>query len=183
MAKSTDADGVYQLKITLKHTKPPIWRRVQLKDCHLGKLHDIIQSAMGWYDCHLHLFDVGGEQYGVPSEDDWSEVQDESRLRLSRVVNSGIKKFSYTYDFGDNWEHAIQVEKVLAPEAGAKYPLCIAGKRACPPEDCGGPWGYGSFLGAISNPGHEQHKEMLEWAGGAFDPEAFSVEAVNLRLR
>ena len=84
---------------------------------------------------------------------------------------------------GDNWDHTIQVEKMLAAEPGVRYPRCIAGKRACPPEDCGGPWGYGDFLDAIQNPKHERHEEMLEWVGGEFDPEAFDIEAVNEELR
>ncbi len=95
----------------------------------------------------------------------------------------GIKKFSYTYDFGDNWDHSIQVEKVLDAEPGVHYPRCITGKRACPPEDCGGPWGYGDFLEAIQNPKHEQHKEMMEWSGGEFDSEKFDIETVNSELK
>jgi hypothetical protein len=98
-------------------------------------------------------------------------------------VAQGFKKFTYTYDFGDNWRHVIQVEKVLAAEPGARYPRCVGGKRACPPEDCGGPWGYGDFLEAISNPKHPEHEDMLEWAGDEFDPEAFDLEAVNEELR
>ena len=83
---------------------------------------------------------------------------------------------------GDNWDHTIQLEKVLPAEAGVRYPRCVAGKRACPPEDCGGPWGYADFLNAIQNPGHENHADMVEWIGGSFDPEAFDPEAVNRRL-
>jgi Plasmid pRiA4b ORF-3-like protein len=103
--------------------------------------------------------------------------------RLSRVVASGIKKFTYTYDFGDNWDHAILVEKTLEAEPGVRYPRCVGGKRACPPEDCGGPWGYGDFLEAVGDPRHPEHEEMLEWAGGEFDPEAFDIETVNEELR
>jgi hypothetical protein len=183
MAKTNEADVVYQLKIALKYIKPPVWRRVQVKDCTLAKLHDVIQTCMGWDGYHLHAFEIAGEQYAEPDPDGMMEVRNESRLALSQVVARGIKKFTYTYDFGDNWEHTIQVEKTLGAEAGARYPRCIAGKRACPPEDCGGPWGYGDFLEAISNPQHEEHKEMLEWVGGEFDPEEFDPEAVNETLR
>jgi hypothetical protein len=188
MAKPRQPAQVYQLKITLQHVKPPIWRRVHVKDCTLAKLHDIIQTCMGWDDYHLHEFEIGGERYGDPAQwqDDFAgemEVGNEGRVKLSQLVAQGVKKFRYTYDMGDTWEHLIQIEKVLAPEAGVRYPRCPAGKRACPPEDCGGPWGYGDFLDAIQKPSHERHEELLEWVGGEFDPEAFDIDAVNEELR
>jgi hypothetical protein len=183
MARTKEPGQVYQLKITLRDIKPPVWRRVQVQDCTLGKLHDIIRTSMGWDGYHLHAFDIGGEQYGEPDPDGLMETEDERKVRLSRVVAQGFKKFSYTYDFGDNWDHTIQVEKVLDAEPGVRYPRCLAGKRACPPEDCGGPWGYGDFLEAIRNPRHERHEELLEWVGGEFDPEALDIEAVNEGLR
>jgi hypothetical protein len=183
VAKTKEPGVIYQLKITLRDIKPPVWRRVQVEDCTLAKLHEVIQTCMGWSNSHLHAFEVGGEQYGEPDPDGMMETEDERRLKLSQVVARGFQKFSYTYDFGDNWEHTIQVEKVLDPEPGVRNPRCIAGKRACPPEDCGGPWGYAEFLEAIQNPGHEQHEEMLEWVGGEFDPEAFDIDAVNEGLR
>jgi hypothetical protein len=182
MAKKA-AGQVYQLKITLRDMKPPVWRRVQVKDCTLAKLHGILQTCMGWDRYHLHAFDIGGEQYSEPDPDGMMEAEDERKVKLSQVVAQGYKKFSYTYDFGDNWDHAIQVEKVLDPEPGVRYPCCVAGKRACPPEDCGGPWGYGDFVEAIQNPKHERHEELLEWVGGEFDPEVFDIEAVNEELR
>jgi Plasmid pRiA4b ORF-3-like protein len=183
MAKTKEAGPVYQLKITLRDIKPPIWRRVQVKDCSLAKLHDIVQTCMGWTNSHLHAFEIGGEQYSEPDPDGMMETEDERKVKLSQVVVWGIKKFSYTYDFGDNWEHVIQVEKTLPAEPGVRYPRCLDGKRACPPEDCGGSWGYGDFLEAIQNPEHEQHEEMLEWIGKEFDPEKFDLEEVNAELR
>jgi hypothetical protein len=188
MAKAKGPAQVYQLKITLKDTKPPIWRRVQVKDCTLAKLHDVIQIAMGWDDYHLHEYEIGNERYGDPAqwEDDFggdSEVGNEGKVKISQLVAQGIKKWSYVYDMGDNWEHVIQVEKVVDAETGARYPRCITGKRACPPEDCGGPWGYGDFVQAIQDPKHERHAELLEWVGGEFDPEALDIEAVNEQLR
>ena len=183
MAKSKEPGVVYQLKITLRDIKPPAWRRVQVKDCSLAKLHDIIQTCMGWDGYHLHAFEVGGEQYSEPDPDGIMETEDERTVKLSQVVTGGIKKFSYVYDFGDNWDHIIQVEKTLEPEAGVRYPRCTAGKRACPPEDCGGPWGYGDVLDAIQNPEHEQHGDLKEWVGGEFDPEEFDMEAANEGLR
>jgi hypothetical protein len=182
MVKSKAVGQVYQLKITLRDIKPPVWRRVQVKDCTLPKLHDIIQTCMGWDGYHLHAFDIGGVQYSEPDPDGMMDAEDERKFKLGQFVRLGYKKFSYTYDFGDNWDHTIQVEKVLDAEPGVRYPRCIAGKRACPPEDCGGPWGYANFLEAIQNPKHPEHEEMLEWAGGEFDPEAFDIEAVNEEL-
>ncbi len=175
---------VYQLKIILADIKPPVWRRVEVEDCTLLKLHKIIQVGMGWDNYHMWLFDIGGEQYGDDVMDSTceSEFLSARKAKLSQFVKAGIKKFRYTYDFGDNWEHVIQVEKVLDADAQAKYPRCVKGSRACPPEDCGGPWGYSGFLDAIQNPGHESHGEMLEWVGGDFDPEAFDIEAVNKQL-
>jgi hypothetical protein len=183
MAKAKQTDVIYQLKITLKDIRPPIWRRVQVKDCTLARLHDVIQTCLGWEGYHLHAFEIGGEQYGEPDPDGMMEYRDERRVKLGQVVAAGVKKFTYTYDFGDNWEHVIQVEKTLAGEPGVRYPRCVAGKRAGPPEDCGGPWGYGDFLEAVQNSDHPEHEEMLEWVGGEFDPEAFDAEAVNEELR
>ena len=188
MAKTKGSAQVYQLKITLRDIKPPVWRRVQVKDCSLVKLHDIIQTCMGWDDYHLHEFEIGGERYGDPRQwpDDFGgdlEVGNEGKVKLSQLAAGGIKKFSYVYDMGDNWDHTIQIEKVLPAEAGVRYPRCIAGQRACPPEDCGGPWGYGDFLEAIQDPRHGRHEELLEWVGGEFDAEAFDAEAVNEELR
>ena len=189
-APSKSASGtVYQLKITLNDIRPPIWRRVQTKDCTLGRLHDIIQAVMGWDDYHLHEFEIGPQRYGAPEQwqdDFWgdeAEMGNERKVKLGHLVEQGVKKIRYQYDMGDSWWHTITVEKTLPAEAGITYPRCIAGERACPPEDCGGPWGYGNFVEAIQNPKHEQHEELLEWVGGDFDPEAFDLEATNEELQ
>lgn len=178
---------VYQLKITLRDVRPPIWRRVIASDVTtLDQLHWIIQISMGWTNSHLHQFIIDEEYYSEPmlELDDWEpEVKNEKRVRLSALGLEPKKKFIYEYDFGDSWRHEILVEKVLAPKAGARYPQCVAGKRACPPEDCGGVWGYERFLEVINDPDDPEHEETLEWAGGAFDPEAFSVEEANEALR
>lgn len=175
---------IYQLKISLRFIRPAIWRRVQVaSDVTLAKLHRIIQAAMGWYDSHLHQF-IGGESYyGVPSREDLSEVKDEKKVRLAEILSSPGRKMVYEYDFGDGWEHAIVLEKVLTPDSKTRYPLCLDGARACPPEDCGGVPGYANFLDAIRNPGHEEHEEMLEWIGGGFDPEEFHLDLVNQELK
>jgi hypothetical protein len=185
MAKSKKSGTVYQLKIVLAETRPPIWRRVQVQNCNLTKLHTIIQRAMGWYGGHLWAFDIGGEQYG---ENPWGEsdmdmdMLSSRSIKLSQLVDVGIKKFRYIYDFGDNWEHVVTVEKTLDADPTTKYPRCTAGKRACPPEDCGGPWSYDEFLVAISDPKHKEHKELLEWVGGEFDSEKFDLSEVNQQL-
>src|SRR5438270_219656 len=161
-ADAKDKDDIYQLKITLRDIKPPIWRRIQVPDCSLAKLHDIIQVVMGWDDQHLHSFEVGEQEYSDPRMTEDSDMKDTRRARLSRLVPKEGFKFHYTYDFGDNWEHESVVEEILPPEEGRKYPVCLTGKRACPPEDVGGPWGYADFVEAILDPEHERHEEYLE---------------------
>ena len=183
---STDAP-IYQIKVTLDESKPPIWRRILVRsDITLGQLHNVIQAVMmGWADYHLHQFIVGETYYGVPDPDyeGFLEMHDESRVRLNQIVTGEGFKFRYEYDFGDSWEHILAVEKVLPPEPGQQVPMCIKGKRACPPEDVGGVWGYAEFLEAMRDPEHEDHEMYLEWIGGEFDPEEFDLEETNEILR
>jgi hypothetical protein len=183
MPRATAApERIYQLKVTLRGSKPAIWRRVEVADSvTLAKLHSILQTAMGWYDSHLHQFVVGDAYYGVPHPD--MDVRDERRFKLNQALTAPKQKIVYEYDFGDSWEHEIVLEKVLAPEPGATYPRCTDGKRACPPEDCGGIWGYAELLEAISDPEHPEHEEMSEWLAEDFDPEAFDLDEVNVQLR
>ncbi|MGH9839819.1 MAG: plasmid pRiA4b ORF-3 family protein [Blastocatellia bacterium] len=188
--QSTDV-SIYQIKITLGHSKPAIWRRVLVKsDTRFGKFHEIVQLAMGWTDSHLHQFIVGKhpahtlicEPYeGV--EDLAPRVLDERKVKLSDAVLGAKERLFYEYDFGDGWEHEILVEKILKPEAGMHYPVCIEGKHACPPEDCGGIWGYYEFLAAIKDEDHPDHEDQLDWVGGEFDPEAFDLDETNKALR
>jgi hypothetical protein len=139
---------------------------------------------MGWESCHLHEFRIGNNRYApsVNEEFDMAMTAGDTDVKLCDVVKRAKAKFRYTYDFGDDWRHSLTVEKILAPEAGVRYPLCLTGKRACPPEDCGGPWGYASLLEAREHPDDPRCAELLEWAGD-FDPEAFHPDAVNARLR
>jgi hypothetical protein len=146
----------------------------------LADLHEAIQVAMGWNGGHLHVFDIGGRSYGDPASVD--DVSDENRLTLSGAQKAGGARFGYTYDFGDDWEHVISIEKTLPASQGAACPTCIAGKRACPPEDCGGPWGYQELLEILADPNHPERAERLEWLDGEFDPEDFSVEIANAAL-
>jgi hypothetical protein len=183
--KSTTNDPIYQIKVTLKDSKPPIWRRIQVRsDTTLGELHHVIQAVMGWEDYHLHQFTVGRTYYGIPEPGfDFEDVRDERRVKLSQIVTGENFRFLYEYDFGDGWEHVLLVEKILPPKPGQQYPVCIKGRRACPPEDVGGIWGYYGFLEAIQDPDHPEHEDYLEWIGGEFDPEAFDLDAVNRALR
>lgn len=181
--KASDAP-IYQIKITLKDAKPPIWRRVQVpSNITLAKLHKIIQLAMGWYNCHLYEFEVHGTSYGQPMPEYDFDVKNDQRVKLNQLVTQEKFKFSYLYDMGDGWDHEILVEKILSPDPEVRYPLCIKGKRACPPEDCGGVWGYADFLEAIQDPQHPEHETMLEWIGGEFDPEQFDLEETNHQLK
>jgi hypothetical protein len=182
--KTVSKAPIYQLKVTLEHSKPPIWRRLLVPgNVTLEKLHYIIQVAMGWTNSHLHQFIVGQTYFGEPHPDYGFEMQDERRVRLSQIAPREGFKFRYEYDFGDSWLHTLLVEKVLGPEPGQQYPVCIKGKRACPPEDVGGVWGYEEFLEAIGNPDHPEHENYLEWIGDEFDPEEFDLEETNEFLR
>ncbi len=184
--KTNNPLGICQIKITLRYVRPPIWRRIQVAgDVTLAKLHRIIQEVMGWYDSHLHQFIVGKTYYGVPSLDEFSELdlKDERKVKLNQVLSRPKQKIIYEYDFGDGWEHEILLEKMLPPDSKAHYPVCVGGARACPPEDCGGVGGYANFLDAISDPDHEEHDEYLDWIGGEFDPEGFDVDLVNQSLK
>jgi hypothetical protein len=177
--------NIYQLKVTLDDSKPPIWRRILVPDdITLFDLHEILQRVMGWKNYHLHQFILAGQYYGDPEDDEMGNLGtvNEKRYHLNQLGLREKAKFSYEYDFGDSWAHTLLVEKILSAEVGVRYPVCVAGKRACPPEDCGGIWGYADFLETITDPNHEDHDQMLEWAGGDFDPEEFNLDAVNATL-
>ncbi len=184
--KQAKPEEIHQLKVTLKHFRPPIWRRILVTgDTTLDGLHQILQAAMGWTDSHLHQFKVRGKFYGVPNDDylDWLEMLDEEKFNLNEIVKGERGKFVYKYDFGDSWEHDVVVEKILPPEPGMHYPICIKGRRACPPEDVGGVWGYAEFLDALRDPEHPEHEGYWEWVGGEFDPEYFDLDEVNAWLK
>jgi Plasmid pRiA4b ORF-3-like protein len=143
-------------------------------------LHGAIQAAMGWEDCHLHSFDIEGRQYGNPRS--VGDVADEERVTLKDLITSGVARFAYSYDFGDNWEHALVVEKRLPDVEALSRPICTAGKRRCPPEDCGGPWGYRKLLEILADPAHPEHAERCEWLGEDFDPDDFNPEIADATL-
>ena len=179
--------AAYQIKITLKGSKPPIWRRVVVPgNIELDGLHQVIQTAMGWTDSHLHLFEIDGSSYmgrdplGGKIESHCGEL-DEAEYRLCDVVRREKTRFRYEYDFGDGWEHTLLVEKIIPASENPKTMVCLAGKNRCPVEDSGGLWGYYEKLSILADPKHPEHEEVLEWMGEV-DPAQFSIEAANRRL-
>lgn len=143
----------------------------------------MLQAVFGWRNSDLHEYEINGVRYGTDDGEGWGPPpKSERRTRLGAVAEEGTA-FRYVYDFGDNWEHELVVEKILAAVPGATYPDCIAGRRSCPPEDCGGVWGYAEFLAAIGDPEHPEHDSMLEWVGGAFDPAEFDAGDFTHRLQ
>lgn len=180
--------AVYRFKIFLQDTDPAIWRRIETKDVSLEKLHELIQTAMGWTNSHLHQFEIAGARYTDPrlmtgDFDDFGAL-DYSGIRIADLVSKhGSKlRMSYEYDFGDGWQHEVVLEKVTQSEPGAKYPRCIGGERACPPEDVGGVYGFADYVAAITNPNHREYGELLEW-NGPFDPVQFDAAEATRRMK
>ena len=176
MITKASNQSVYQLKITLKQTLPPIWRRIQIREFSLSHLHELIQVAMGWERCHLFEFVIDGKKYGDPNMDD---VLDTDSYHLKDVLDQGISAFQYVYDFGDWWDHEIVVEKCFDAKNETPLALCLDGDRACPPEDVGGVPGFVRFVAAISDPNDPEHQRMLDWMDCEYDPERFDIDAVN----
>lgn len=174
---------IVQIKITLLGvSKPPVWRRLQLRvDTSLDRLHEIIQAALGWEDYHMHSFTCGPEEFGAPDPESDLDFTNECDVTLGELVSSIGDRLRYTYDFGDNWEHEILIEDLLDPDPETSYPALVAAKGACPPEDCGGIWGYANLKEVLADPSHEQHHEMLDWLGlenaTEFDPTAIEHRA------
>ena len=176
----------WQVRIELLEVTPRVWRRVLIpEDLKLPKLHYILQTCMGWTNSHLHEFVLGGKRYSPhdPEFSDELEQLDEQRVVLANAIGHEARCFDYIYDFGDSWHHVAIIEDPYAghSEQGLRI-RCIDGENACPPEDVGGPHGYAEFLTAIADPHHEEHAQLLEWAGGSFDPARFDITAVNLLL-
>jgi len=175
-------ENILQFRVSLDHIEPHIW--IEVPDSYtLKQLHRIIQIVMGWQDSDLHEFSLNGKRYGEPNPEDEENVIDERTVRLRDLALSNGDGIGYVYDFGDDWQHQLVLEAKLVSAPQSLYPACIAGERNSPPEDVGGVDGYADFLDAIANPEHEEHDATLEWVGGDFDPEAFSVTEVNERLR
>ncbi|HEX5540765.1 MAG TPA: plasmid pRiA4b ORF-3 family protein [Micromonospora sp.] len=183
--KSDGPAPIYQVKVGLRGAKPPIWRRLEVPaDISLASLHSVIQVAFDWDDSHLHVFETPYGDFGVPDRELGHRA--EARVTLEQVAPAEKSKIRYLYDFGDNWEHEIVVEKVLDRDKAASYPRCTGGRRAGPPEDCGGVWGYAHLVEVLSDPTHPEHADQLEWLGldhpADFDPAGFNKEAVTRAL-
>jgi hypothetical protein len=181
------SDLLFQFKITLLDIKPAIWRRIQVHDCTLADLHEYIQAAFGWENYHLHQFEINGVQYSQPLPDGDGldmDFEDEAQVVLSKLLPKSAKRtrWMYEYDFGDGWRHEVLFEGFPPIDPKVAYPLCVEGERACPPEDCGGPWGYADYLAAIADSKNEQHEDMVEWRG-PFDSEAFDAKKATREMR
>ncbi|MFO8059851.1 MAG: plasmid pRiA4b ORF-3 family protein [Bacillota bacterium] len=173
---------ICELHIQLLDIDPPIWRRVQVPDSVLlEQLHMVIQIAMGWQNSHLHLFEVAGRTFASIEEDIGVETEDPDDVSLRDLPLEPEETMLYEYDFGDDWRHRVQV---MATEEGKiRFPRCTGGARACPPEDCGGIWGYRELLEALSDPEHPEHSRMMLWTGGNYDPDHFDPDEVNRQLK
>jgi hypothetical protein len=174
---------LYEIRVQLRDIEPPIWRVLRVRpQTRLGRLHKILQKAMGWTNSHLHLFEIDGKPYGE-GDFDWDfDVQDYTGVKLEDVFTEGRRSFLYEYDMGDSWRHDITLLGEVEGAPGEKI-ACVAGARACPPEDCGGVGGYYHLLEALADPENEDHDMLLEWVGGRYDPEAFDLERVDRALK
>jgi hypothetical protein len=190
--KTTVAPSIHVLHVELMGIQPAIWRELHvLSDTPLSKLHDVLQEAFGWTHSHMHVFeDTSRQQYGHRAAGDAEDfsfggppLRDERKYTVADIAPRARNIFGYIYDFGDDWVHRVRVKKVQPTEPGRKYPACTAGERAAPPDDCGGIPGYERLLEILQDPEHEEHEEMLEWVGGAFDPEAFDLNATDKAVR
>src|ERR1035437_413441 len=153
------AKEIYQIQISLKGFTPKIWRRIQIfSDTLLPDLHRIIQTTMGWTNSHLHQFIKNGQFYSTPSPDDEMDSIDYRKIKVVDLLKKEKDKIIYEYDFGDSWEHEILLEKILPIDLTTKYPVCLAGKMNCPPEDCGGVWGYSDMLAVLKDKSHEEYE-------------------------
>jgi hypothetical protein len=175
------------LRVELLGIEPLVWRRVRvLATMTLRALHDVLQTVMGWQDCHLHQYRVGDVLIGMtePPELDVPEgMEEEAGWTVADVVKTGVSEFEYLYDFGDDWQHRIIVEPAVRSRAPGSAPLCLAGENACPPEDVGGHLGYARFLEALADASHPEHGTYVDWIGGVWDPKGFDLNWVNRELR
>ncbi|MCL4765347.1 MAG: plasmid pRiA4b ORF-3 family protein [Hyphomicrobiaceae bacterium] len=179
--------SIARLEITLEHVAPAVMRRIEVPlTIPLADLHLVIQAAMPWWNCHLYEFRVRDMRWGLPGPDNGafgSPVLPAEKSTLGDLIDAtGARSFKYTYDFGDDWVHAIKIEKVFEPKTEASYPRLIDAEGRCPPEDVGGPWGYQDYLDAIADPHHESHEDVISWRGPGFDPTTVDSQAIEKDL-
>jgi hypothetical protein len=174
---------ILQFKITLKHIEPKIWRRFLVRDTiTFADMHHIIQTVMGWEDDHLHQFALSKYDYIGNVGQMPGEVEDERKIPVKKIFGAPKVKITYEYDFGDGWEHELILEKILEEEKGMKYPHCVKGENSCPPEDCGGPWGFADMMEKLKAADSEEKEELLEWLGDDYDPSSFDLVDINKQL-
>ena len=172
-----------RLRISLVDVSPQVWRRVEVPlATTLGELHQIIQVVMGWWDYHLHEFQIGEGRYGRLSPEDDVEIRDEHAVSVESLIDRNTSQLRYVYDFGDHWEHKIKIGPKRIGAADIDYPVFLGGKNNCPPEDVGGPYGYEEYLSAISDPNREDHESMVEWNGEGFDPSFVNDAFINAQF-
>lgn len=178
-------EKIARVRISLRHIAPEIWRRVEVPlGMSLKGLHDVIQAVMGWQDYHLHEFQIGDRLYGIPDppEDYGRRIRHSKLAKLEKVVARGVTRFGYLYDFGDGWEHEVEIEAIAAADPALRYPRYLDGARRGPPEDVGGPFGYEDFVKAMASRRHPDHRRMMDWYGRPFDPEKIDLDMLNARL-
>ena len=182
-----ESETVAVIRIELEDVEPLIWRRAAVPaSITLKGLHDVIQAAMGWFNCHMWEFSVGDRIYGMPfpDDEDWGRrVYRAKGMRLAKLAEDGVERFDYNYDFGDDWRHRVVIEAVRAAEPGMLYPQFLGGERRCPPEDVGGMPGYYEFLDAIAKPKSKAGRDALDWYGQAYDPDDIDEEQITISLR
>lgn len=184
--RGPDTAEILQLHIELQHVQPAVTRTLLIRaTSKLSTLHNAIQAAMGWEDCHLHQFDIDGTKYGPV---DLFDVMDDAEMepetkQVGTLFREVGKTASYFYDFGDGWQHTITLENRLPPDLNLRKPMCIAGENACPPEDVGGPPGYMYYIEAVLDPTHDEHEDMIAWRGPDFHPAKFSLDEAQGRMK
>jgi hypothetical protein len=177
-------DRLLALHLKIAGCRPPVWRRLLVRESMwLSRLHDSIQLVFEWFDYQTHTFAFGDLRFGNPLKQGELIVEDDRDVTLAEMDLEHHPRFVYTYNFDEGWRVEITVEKSPPPRKGARYPLCAAGERAGPPEDCGGPEAYHDMLACLAEPGTELGREWREWIGPDYDPAACDLEKTNQGLR
>lgn len=181
----TFVDRIARIRIELDDIDPPIWRRIEVPlTTSLKGLHEIIQAVMLFENYHLFQFDIGDKRYGIP-DPEWNygpEILEAKNIKLGALVERGVDAFSYTYDFGDNWQHSIAIEATTPADPALDYPRFVDGARRAPPEDVGGFPGFEEFLDAMTKPRHPERKRLTAWYGRVFDPDDIDLPTISARI-